>query len=131
MTEQVATKRQTAYVEAHLFVYTDDPYKILFTGDGGETAWIRFVKQKEPPASFTPREKALCIKLVDLYKREENHVIGKIDAFREMVKLLPELAKFSVKMPGKKQKIPERPRMRLEMTSRPRQIRNSLHIGKK
>ena len=96
MTEQITTKRQTAYVEAHLFVYTDDPYKILFTADGGETAWIRFVKQKEPPSSFTPREKALCIKLVDLYKREENHVIRKIDAFREMVKLLPELAKFSL-----------------------------------
>ena len=96
MTEQVMTKRQTAYVEAHLFVYTNDPYKILFTADGGETAWIRFVKQKEPPASFTPREKALCIKLVDLYKKEENHVISKTDAFREMVKLLPELAKFKL-----------------------------------
>ena len=96
MTEQVMTKRQIAYVEAHLFVYTDDPYKILFTANGGETTWIRFVKQKEPPAPFTPREKALCIKLVDIYKREENHLISKIDAFKEMVKLLPELAKFSL-----------------------------------
>ena len=96
MTEQVMTKRQIAFVEAHLFVYTNDPYKILFTGDGGETTWIRFAKQKEPPASFTPREKALCIKLVDLYKREENHLISKADAFKEMVKLLPELGKFSL-----------------------------------
>lgn len=90
-------ERETYQLTEKLYIYKNDPFKILFKNKRKDFAltWVQFLNRNDLPIDYSSDEQMKIIALKELYKKyDANARDGQIGLAKELPKLFPQIVTF-------------------------------------